>query len=285
MSTSNELGALILSLPQRLGEHAPASDGYARLKATARQLVESLFSNPDENRDLPPFGRLVFPYFKMGVTDSLNLFDLDELIIFSFYWNNRERYRRVLDIGANIGAHSIILSRCGFTVRSYEPDPVHFEVLRQNLKSNDCTNVQAFNAAVSSRKGVFEFIRVLGNTTGSHIAGSKPNPYGQLERFPVAAESIHDLIGWPDLIKMDVEGHEKEILLETTPEHWSNMDALVEIGSESNAVAVFDHFNSMGVHLFSQKTAWRQVRGLADMPFSYRDGTLFVTHRADMSWV
>jgi FkbM family methyltransferase len=220
----------------------------------------------------------------MGVTDSLNLFDLDELIIFSFYWMNRGRYRRVLDIGANIGLHSIVLARCGYAVRSYEPDPVHFKVLEKNLLGNDCSSVQAFNSAVSSRRGVFEFIRVLGNTTGSHIAGSKPNPYGDLERFSVTGESIHDILDWPDLIKMDVEGHEKEILLETTRDHWSRIDALIEIGSESNAAAVFQHLNGLGVNLFTQKTKWQQVRSLADMPFSYRDGTLFVTSRSEMNW-
>ena len=285
MNNGSGLGTLILNLPERLQDHAPASPEYAGLKRAAREQVEVMFSNRnDQSRNFPPFGRVLFPYFKMGVTDSLNLFDLDELIIFSFYWTNRQRYRRVLDIGANIGLHSVVLSKCGFAVRSYEPDPVHFRVLRQNLLDNGCANVEALNSAVSSKRGVFEFVRVLGNTTGSHIAGSKPNPYGELERFSVTGESIHDMLDWPDLIKMDVEGHEKEILLETTREHWSRIDALIEIGSQTNAVAVFEHLKGLGIHLFSQKTSWQEVKDVAAMPFSYRDGTLFVTGRSEMNW-
>jgi FkbM family methyltransferase len=279
------LGTLILSLPARLQDHVPTTDEYARLKLLARRHVESMFANRnDQSRVFPPFGRIQFPYFKMGVTDSLNLFDLDELIIFSFYWVNRHRYKRVADIGANIGLHSVVLSKCGFAVRAYEPDPVHFDVLQQNLSANYCSNVEVFNTAISSKRGVFEFVRVMGNTTGSHIAGSKPNPYGELQRFSVAGESIHRVLGWPDLIKMDVEGHEREILLETRREHWSHMDALIEIGSEANAAAVFEHLNDLKLHLFSQKAQWRKVEDVADMPFSYRDGTLFVTGRSEMNW-
>ena len=39
---------------------------------------------------------------------------------FKFYMN--ERYKRFVDIGANIGVHSIINSKLGLEVLSYEPD-------------------------------------------------------------------------------------------------------------------------------------------------------------------
>jgi len=284
-SNSSILESLLLALPSLSNQHTPGSKVYALLKQVARREVENLFYEPDPKvKELKPFGELVFPYHKMGAVDSLNLFDLDELIIFSFYWVNRKRYRRVLDIGANIGLHSIILSRCGFEVRTYEPDPQHFEILQKNLALNDCSNVQTFNAAVSNRVGAMEFIRVLGNTTGSHLAGSKANPYGDLERFPVKVEAIESLITWADLIKLDVEGHEKEIFLATNRDHWLSTDALVEVENESNAASIYEHFTILGVQLFSQKTNWQLVRGVDDMPTSYREGTLFVTCRSKMPW-
>lgn len=170
--------SLLLALPLLRDHHAPGSSVYVLLKQVARREVEGLFSDQDtQAKEFKPFGNLAFPYHKMGAVDSLNLFDLDELIIFSFYWVNRSRYKRVVDIGANIGLHSIILSQCGFEVRAYEPDPQHFEILQRNLTLNGCFTTQAFNVAVSSKAGVMEFVRVLGNTTGSHLAGSKANPY------------------------------------------------------------------------------------------------------------
>jgi FkbM family methyltransferase len=220
----------------------------------------------------------------MGAISSLDLFGLDELILFSFYWTNRSRYRRVLDLGANIGLHAVVLARCGMEVRSYEPDPLHFELLKRNLKINQCGSVQPMNAAVSTAAGEMEFVRVLGNTTGSHLAGSKSTVYGDIDRFPVRVEAFSAVLGWADLVKLDVEGHERAILVETTRPQWERVDAVVEIGSAQNADAVFHHFRQIGVNLFAQKIDWARVERREHMPESYRDGTLFISCKAAMPW-
>src|SRR6516164_11427791 len=132
MTTASFLENLFLALPEARDYHAPTSRLYGLLKQAARREVEALFAGREAAaRPVPPFGELSFPYFAMGAVDSLSLFDLDELILFSFYWHNCGRYRRALDVGANIGLHSIILSRCGFEVLCYEPDPHHFAVLQR----------------------------------------------------------------------------------------------------------------------------------------------------------
>jgi FkbM family methyltransferase len=285
MKSTSILESIFLALPSLSSHHDYGSNVYTLLKQVARKEVENLFYEHDPKvRGFKPFGDLVFPYHKMGAVDSLNLFDLDELIIFSFYWISRKRYRRVLDIGANIGLHSIILTKCGFEVHAYEPDPQNFKILQRNLALNHCSNVQPFNAAVSSKTGEMEFIRVLGNLTGSHLAGSKANPYGALEKFPVKVEAIEPLISWADLIKLDAEGHEREILLSTNRDHWLSTDAFVEVENDGNAVSIFEHFKKLGINLFSQKTDWKLVLDLEDVPKSYREGSLFVTCKNKMPW-
>lgn len=285
MTASSILESLILTLPAVKDHHSPGSSLHGLLQQVARWEVERLFSSPSaEAREFNPFGQLIFPYHKMGAIDSLDLFALDELLIFSFYWVHRRRYRRVLDIGANIGLHAILLDRCGYEVRAYEPDPQTFAVLKRNVQLNRCSRVQLFNSAVSSQSGTLEFVRVLGNMTGSHLAGSRPKPYGELERFPVPVESMGSLIAWADLIKLDVEGHEKEILLPVLREHWQKTDAFVEVSSEDNARTIYKHFKQLGVTLFSQKTNWRPVQKIDDMPAGYREGILFVTSRPEMAW-
>ncbi|MGH7192029.1 MAG: FkbM family methyltransferase, partial [Candidatus Saccharimonadales bacterium] len=182
------------------------------------------------------------------------------------------------------GLHSIVMSRCGFEVRAFEPDPTHFDLLQRNLARNQCSWVAPVNAAVSRGSGALEFVRVLGDTTGSHLAGSKASPYGELERFPVRVEAIGPLLAWADLVKLDVEGHEAEILLATEADDWLEADGVVEIGSPANARAVFDHFRVRGVRMFAQKLGWASVERLSDMPTSYRDGSLFITCRNEMPW-
>lgn len=273
------------ALPSVRAHHRRESGLYALLNAIARAEVERCFSAPNARPvSFGPFGELVFPFHNMGAVDSLNLFDLDELILFSFYWINRGRYDRVADIGANLGLHSILLRRCGYKVRAYEPDPNLFARLRENLRLNGCEDVEAVNAAVSSKDGRLEFTRVLGNMTASHLTGSKPAPSGKLERFDVDVRSIKPVIDWAELLKIDVEGHEAEILVSTNRADWSGTDALIEIGDADNAEIIFDHFSNIGVGLFAQRRNWQQARTLQDVPTSYREGMLFVSCRPSMPW-
>jgi len=279
------LSALFEALPDVAGAHAPSGSVHALLSLVARAEVARRFGPESSGSAVfGPFGSLAFPYHSMGAISSLHLFGLDELILFAFYRANRDRYRRVADLGANIGLHSLILDRCGYEVRSFEPDPAHFERIKQNLAANGATHVTPENVAVSVEDGEHEFVRVVGNTTGSHLAGAKANPYGELERFTVPLVAIAPLLEWADLLKIDVEGHEADLLLGTRGDQWTTTDAMVEIGTAQNAGLVFDHFTREGVSLFAQKIGWQRVTRREDMPESYRDGTLFISCRDAVPW-
>ena len=281
------LNKIIEALPDISGQHARNSRVYALLEKTASQAVRTSQLTRTEGAyvNLGSFGKIDLPYYKMGAIDTLDLFGLDELIIFSFYWANRYRYKKAADIGANLGLHSILMSRCGWQVNAYEPDPIHAELLRRNLKLNDTTNVELFEAAVSDKPGTLEFVRVLGNTTGSHLSGAKANPYGELERFPVKVLAIDDIMSSVDFVKMDAEGQERTIILATNADHWRNTDMMVEVGSAENAHAIFEHLKILGVNSFSQKLGWQQVVSLEDMPMSYKEGSLFLSTKLSMPWV
>lgn len=287
MTTSHPpLGEIIESLPELAAQHARTSATYQALDQAAQATVaESGFAREGgEAVTLGGFGPIAFPFTKMGAISTVELFGLDELIIFSFYWTNRHRYRRAADIGANLGLHSILMGKCGWQVKAYEPDPVHAKLLQRNLGLNGSTTVELVEAAVSDKPGTLEFVRVLGNTTSSHLAGAKQNAYGQLEKFPVRVESIANIMPAVDFVKMDAEGQEKIIILGTTAEHWSHTDMMVEVGSDENARAIFAHLKKLGLHAFAQKLGWAEVKSLADMPASYKDGSLFITRQPAMSW-
>ena len=97
---------LILALPSLHSYHTPESRAYRMMKQVARREIETRFHEVDLRvEQFEPFGELIFQYHKMGAIDSLDLLNLDELIIFSFYWANRKRYWHVVDIGAYIWLH------------------------------------------------------------------------------------------------------------------------------------------------------------------------------------
>jgi FkbM family methyltransferase len=285
MQAEQTLAAMLQAIPELVVVHGPETATYRLLAGVARKAVAAAFSSVEPQAvRFGDFGPIVFPFRSMGAITSLDLFGLDELLMFGFYLRQRARYSRVLDIGANIGLHSLLLSRCGFQVDCFEPDPRTCAVLRTTLAANDCRTVRVHEAAVSSRSGTTEFIRVLGNTTGSHIAGAKQQPYGELERLVVRTVAIGELLAEVDFMKLDAEGHEADILCATTREHWKKAEAMVEIGSAANAEAVERHMAAIGVNLFAQRLGWSRVRSAADMPQSYRDGSVFISNCETMPW-
>lgn len=275
---------VLTALPTVSTSHKINSPIYKLFNDLMASHIRTLFSSKKpQARNFGPFGPLLFPYHEMGAINSLHLFGLDELIIFSFYWANRKRYSKVLDIGANLGLHSLMMSRAGFEVHAYEPDSTHFKLLKENIVLNKEAKIHINNAAVSNRSGRAEFVRVLGNTTSSHLAGSKL-AYGALEKYEVDVVDIQSILKGVDLIKMDVEGHEKNLLLSLTPEQYKKTDILVEIGSAENAKSVFNYLNKTEIHLFAQNKGWGKVTSLEEMPTSYRDGTLFISAKSPMPW-
>jgi FkbM family methyltransferase len=286
MNDQLSIGDIIKSLREIPAAHDPTNRIYSMLQKAAKERIAC--SNFTKQQPIPeafePFSEIIFPYLEMGAINSLDLFGLDELIIFAFYWANRHRYKKAADIGANIGLHSLIMSRCGISVQAYEPDPYHAQVLRRNMELNSVQNVQCIEAAVSDEAGEVEFVRVLGNTTSSHLVGAKNNAYGELERFPVKVVSIKEIMPEVDFLKIDAEGQERVILLATTTDDWVGTEAIVEMGSRENAEAIFIHLQEIGVSAFSQKKGWAQVRSVADVPINYREGSLFITSEKRMEW-
>jgi len=278
------LAGLFRTLQEHPESHVPGTPRYQALKAAARAEIEALFKGQEPTpRAFGPFGTVAMPYTRMGAVDSLDLFGLDELIIFAFYNANRGRYRDVLDIGANLGLHSIIMGKCGFHVRAFEPDPTHFALLCSNLSANQLPNVEPDEAAVSTADGTVEFVRVLGNTTGSHLLGAKDS-YGDKEVFNVKVRAASPLFSSASFAKIDAEGHEKEILKAAARADFDHMDVIVEVGSAANAESLFAHFAELGVGMFPQKLGWKRATGAKDLPTSHRDGSLFLSVKDGMPW-
>ena len=202
-----------------------------------------------------------------------NLFDPNEQVIFDFYEANRGRYRRALDIGANIGVHSILMARLGWEVRAFEPDPEHFAALRRNASAHG-VKLDATWAAVADFDGVAPFIRVLGNTTASHLEGARAH-HGLTEKLFVPVVDCRPPFKWADFAKIDCEGSEAALIAAVPPLAWSRLEIMIEVGSEKNARAIYNHLRNE-VPLWAQKIGWRRVERLSDMPVHHSEGSLFI---------
>jgi len=278
--------ALIKSLIENPSQHSRDSSFYKTHEQELLNMLENsdLNSSKSGHESFEPFGDLHFPYREMGAINTIHLFGLDELIIFSYYWANKSRYKNVADLGANIGLHSLIMDKCGFSINSFEPDPIHVDVFQENIVNNKSVNITINQKAISDKSGTMDFIRVLGNTTGSHLAGAKEDPYGELETFSVETSDINAVLLNNDFVKMDIEGQEATAILSTKKDTWANVEMILEVGTEKNAKIIFEYLNEINVNMFSQKTGWNKVSNLAEIPTSYKEGSLFLSVADEMSW-
>lgn len=220
-----------------------------------------------------------FPYVSMGKVDSLDLFGQNELMIFAFYEHNKARYKNVLDIGANLGLHSILMERLGWNAMAFEPDPEIAEHLRRNLSANGIDFAKTRQAAVSDRDGAAQFIRVMNNLTGSCLVGSAKEPFGPLETITVRTIGCAELFDWANLAKIDVEGHESVLLQCVTGAHLEHLDLICELRGTKEAASVLQHFGKMDCPIYTQKNDWKPATSMADMPTKHQEGSIFISKR------
>lgn len=264
-------------------EHSKYSSIYQILKSLTRSLIEASEFKSELSKKIMfgEFGEVIFPYYSFGNINTLDLFGIDELIIFSFYLCNQKKYKKVLDIGGNLGLHSILMSKIGWEIDVYEPDPCHFSLLKRNLELNNCLlNTKIIQNAVLDKEDELEFTRVLGNTTGSHISGKKALPYGEIDKFKVKTVDIKSIINNIDFIKLDAEGAELDIITSLEKIHFERTDLMIEISSYENAKGIFEYLMEINdINMFSQLSNWNKVNLLSEMPNSHKDGSLFISGR------
>jgi FkbM family methyltransferase len=121
------------------------------------------------------------------------------------------RCRSVLDVGGNVGLFALyVASRAPQAhIHCFEPDPKNFEILERNLALNK-VHAKAYRVAVSTTCGVGHltaqgnsFERSLGNAGASTIA------VDCIDWDHIFSLTAVDRF---DFVKIDIEGHEREIL-------------------------------------------------------------------------
>lgn len=109
-----------------------------------------------------------------------------------------------LDIGANVGYFSVLATECGAKVIAFEPSSIN----RQFLKINTF-GVEIYSKALSNKSGQFKLY--TGKTPGEH---SLKENYHNESGFEAVDVVRYDQLNLdvPDMIKMDIEGNEREAL-------------------------------------------------------------------------
>ena len=118
---------------------------------------------------------------------------------------------RAIDIGANVGVWSYWLSKYAKQVESFEPNPKIFNALK-NIKIK---NVNSYNVALSNKSGSVDLLIPKGSKGFSNQGASLSSIKVQGEHKSISIEAkCLDEYNFLDVdfIKIDVEGHEHEVI-------------------------------------------------------------------------
>ncbi len=142
-----------------------------------------------------------------GIYDKLGL---EILFHFLSPISNQLSTGLAMDIGANIGNHSLYFSDHFKKVRSFEPNPATFTLLSFNLRG--ISNAIPFNFGLGQESGQIELNENMQNMGESSIVyktqGNTRTVKIELKVLDEISSEITDLI----FMKIDVEGYEHSVL-------------------------------------------------------------------------
>jgi FkbM family methyltransferase len=118
--------------------------------------------------------------------------------------------RNVVDVGANIGNHTLAFAQKAAHVFTFEPHPITYRLLQLNIGGRN--NVTAYNRGASNQTGTLRAVSPRSNF-GATAISDRPLGEGELE----FTFNLVDLDSVPELrdialVKIDVEGHEIQAL-------------------------------------------------------------------------
>jgi len=147
------------------------------------------------------------------LVNQFGIFEREELdSLFEFLCPLAEQFKgaTALDIGANIGNHSIYFSRSFSAVHAFEPSPVTFDLL--TINSRFSTKITPHNLGLGDQRGTF---RLVESPTNVGIASIKFSDVTGGVAIDITVERLDDLeldLSRLEFIKIDVEGFEANVV-------------------------------------------------------------------------
>jgi FkbM family methyltransferase len=122
----------------------------------------------------------------------------------------------VIDVGANIGSHTLAFSRLvgdQGTVIAFEPERNNFYTLCGNVAVNNLKHVFPFQQALSNQAGIINVPELDYQRTTNFGGVELDKDYSKAAHYPVVCTMLDDVgVEKCNLIKVDVEGMEKQVL-------------------------------------------------------------------------
>ncbi len=179
---------------------------------------------------------------RSGIFLNTTVHKVDSIIINEVWGNNEytppnfgiRENDIVVDIGAHKGYFSVFASfkaKKG-KVFAFEPMEDNYNILKKNIKVNKCINVIPFQLGISGTKGIKKLYISPDSSSGiSLIKDWFKDDKRKITSFYIKCITLHDIfslcrIKKIDFLKIDCEGAEHEILLNTPIESLAKINKI-----------------------------------------------------------
>ena len=160
-----------------------------------------------------------------------NTYVVLESVVKKIYFKNSLDFGEnatVIDIGGHIGAFTIYAARKAKRGRVYtfEPSLKNYEVLERNVVLHNVSNVSLFNSAIAGNNQE-RILYIDDFNDGGHGLVKKTQKAVPVNCLTLAEVLTQNKISQCDFLKIDCEGAEYEILLNTPTEILKKIDQIV----------------------------------------------------------
>lgn len=155
-----------------------------------------------------------------------------------------------VDVGANIGQHSLFLSKYAAQVHSFEPYPPVLERMRRLVALNSISNIQIHPVGLGDTKQTLPFSPPdKDNLGGGSFVPDEDSKTSALTLEVVRGDDFFSEIGIDrlDLVKIDIEGFEKQAILgmrKTLAQHRPVIVMELNLGGSLSFQSANDFFDS-----------------------------------------
>lgn len=158
------------------------------------------------------------------------------------------------DVGANIGIYSLYCAALHpeMTVLAFEPVKQNFDRLLENIKLNGFANIVSVNCAIGSVNGLTSIflpeIEIGKSGAQIHTPVNEHNKSFQAKQIQQVMECTLDLWQGIDYLKIDVDGHEMDVLIGAGGIFNRFKSLLIECNREKIDISqITDEFSKMGL--------------------------------------
>ena len=123
----------------------------------------------------------------------------------------------ILEIGANIGYYTVLMGKLvgkNGKIYAYEPYPRSVDILTRNVKLNNLTDIVEVHDLAVSSENTIQKLR-LGRASNVHSLINYKTDDNNADYIEVKTKDIKEILVSTDrkidLVRMDIEGHEREL--------------------------------------------------------------------------